>query len=61
MATAPPRIGVVLTWEKPAALIMAANMSPIISPEWVLIHEVAAGALIGGQQALQCIGGLARQ
>lgn len=28
-----------------AALIMAANLSPIISPEWVLIHEVSAGAL----------------
>jgi hypothetical protein len=35
-----------------AALIMAANMSPIISHEWVLIHEVAAGALMALALAL---------
>jgi hypothetical protein len=34
------------------ALFMAANLSPILSPEWVLIHELAAGALIALALAL---------
>lgn len=35
-----------------AALLMAANLSPIIAPEWVLIHEVVAGALVALALAL---------
>lgn len=34
------------------ALFMAANLSPILSPEWVLIHELVAGALIALALAL---------
>ena len=35
-----------------AALVMAANLSPIIARDWVLIHEVVAGALVALALAL---------